>query len=161
MSHKFQIANADDIVQSTQLNELIIEAVQNILTVLEDHIKTAIQNRRSQTGPVEIQTHFDFPSMTNARAQRYVYYHLIKALKEAKYMPNMTFYGDRVSNQKVCVNVQWVSREDVKMEAEMDRYIQSSTKQLPDVAGMAGTERKALNKSPSIVVRSKPSANKR
>ncbi len=157
MAHKFQIANSDEIVQSTQLNELVIEAVQNILTLLEDQIKSAIQARRSQTGPIEIQTHFDFPTMTHLRAQRYVYYHLLKALKDAKYMPEMTFYGDRISNQKVFVNVQWVSREDVKMEAEMDRYVQASTRQLPDVAGMAGMERKALESKPAA----KKSAKKR
>lgn len=149
MAHKFLISNSDDIVQSTQLNELVIESVQNILSLLEDSIKTAIQARRSQTGPIEIQTHFDFPTMTHSRAQRYVYYHLIKALKDAKYVPEMTFHGERIDNQKVFINIQWVSREDVKMEAEMDRYIHASTRQLPDVAGMASVERKTLAKHPA------------
>lgn len=149
MSHKFQIAPADDIVQSTQLNDLVIEAVQNLLTMIEDHIRSAIQARRSQTGPIELQTHFDFPTMTHSRAQRYVYYHLVKALKDAKYIPNITFHGDKINNQKVFINIQWVSKEDVKMEAEMDRYIQASTHQLPDVAGLAGAERRAVNRAPS------------
>src|SRR5271170_4648817 len=91
----------------------IEDIVNEILPIISDDIQTVIDSTDKRNYSItEIQTTFDIPGMTNNRAQLYVYFHLLRALKKSQYFPKIEFCGSS-KNQKIFIIVRWFSEEDV------------------------------------------------
>lgn len=120
-----QIIPAYKIVEQVQGSGFIQDYVNEILPVIADDIQAAIDSPEKKNHSItEIQTVFDVPGMDNKRAQMYVYFHLVRALKKSEYFPKIKFSGTR-TNPRVYIYVKWFSSEDIEMEKYMNDFIQA------------------------------------
>src|SRR5271165_5545598 len=62
--------------------------VNDILQTIEDDIHSAVENEENRTR-TQVPTFFTVTGMDNARSQRHVYYHVLKALKQNEYIPRI------------------------------------------------------------------------
>ncbi len=123
---KMSIIPACHIIKKSQGDGLIEDAVNEILAVIEDDVTDAIDNRKTFS-KTELPTTFDIPSMTNERAQKHIYFHVLMTLKKAQYHPTYEFIGKKSETQKVFIIVKWTSKDDQEMEVFMNKYIQMHT----------------------------------
>lgn len=100
----------------------IEDYVNELLCVIEEDIKLAIDNKRNFSR-TEVPTNFNVPSMPNWRAQKHIYFHTLRALKSAQYFPTILIQGAKSESQQVFIYVKWFSKEDEEMEMYMDKYI--------------------------------------
>lgn len=100
----------------------IEDHVSEILLVVEEDVKRAVDERQN-VAITEIPTTFDIPGMSNQRAQMYIYFHVLRALKQAQYFPNIMMQGKKAEEQRVFLYTRWFSKEDEEMEKYMDKYI--------------------------------------
>ena len=118
------IIPAYHIVQQAKGDGFIEDYVNENLLVIQDDISQAVDNKLNYAS-TEVPTVFDVPGMTNSRAQMYVYFHILKALKQAEYFPRIKIIGNKSENQRVMIYVKWLSKEDVEMEKYMNKFIQA------------------------------------
>jgi hypothetical protein len=111
-------------------DDIINDHVADILAVIEDDINQAIDNRHVSSR-TEIPTTFSIPTMTNAKAQMYIYFHVLNTLKKVQYYPTIAFEGKKSETQKVFINVKWHSKEDEEAEAYMNKFIQMHSNDNP------------------------------
>lgn len=122
------IIPAYKIIEQVSGASYIEDYVNEILPVIEDDIKLAIENPDKRNFSItEIQTVFDIPNMSNSRAQMYVYFHLLRALKKSEYFPRIRIENNNSTHQKVFIYVKWFSKEDIELEHYMNEYIQAHT----------------------------------
>jgi hypothetical protein len=104
----------------------IEDYINDILPVIADDIQSAIESpEKKNYSTTEIPTMFDVPGMTNQRAQLYIYFHLLLALKKAKYHPKINVKGANPRTQRVYIHVVWFSTEDIEMEKYMNKFVQA------------------------------------
>lgn len=103
---------------------IIRDYVIEFLRLIEDDIAQSIENDRTNS-KTEIATYFDVPGMVNSRAQRHIYYHILTALRKAKYIPTIEIKNVRSDKQIVFIHVTWLTKEDTDHENYMDRFINS------------------------------------
>lgn len=120
------IIPAYKIVDAVKGSGFIQDYVNEILPVIEDDIQVTINSPEKKNYSItEIPTMFNVPGMSNARAQKYVYFHLLRALKKSKYIPKIDIRGTDPKSQKVFIYVSWFSKEDIEMEKYMNKFIQA------------------------------------
>jgi hypothetical protein len=115
--------------------------VNDILQSIEDDIKSAVENEEKKTR-TEIPTTFAVPGMDNKRAQRHVYFHVLRALKRNRYIPRIEIKQVQSDSQTVFVHVTWITKEDREMENYMDKFIsahQINKPELPKPSAEMGT----------------------
>lgn len=126
--HIPRIIPAYKILEQVSGSGYVEEVVNEILTTIEEDIQSIIDSPEKRNySMTEVPTIFDVPGMTNQRAQMYVYYHVIRALKKSEFIPKVKFVGDKSHNQRVYFYVSWFSKDDVDMERYMNEYISSNT----------------------------------
>lgn len=104
-------------------NDIIIEEyVNDSLRVIEEDIQHAFDNEKTMA-VTEIPTIFDVPGLTNARAQRFVYFHILRSLEQAKYIPRIEICQNRSDVQRVFIHITWITQKDKSMEQYMDKFI--------------------------------------
>jgi hypothetical protein len=101
---------------------IIQDYVNDILRIIEDDMKQAIEDDKTNT-KTEVSCYFNVPGMENTRAQLHIYYHVIKALRRAGYIPRIEIIKDKNQNKKVFVLTTWLTKEDNEMENHMFNYI--------------------------------------
>ncbi len=126
MDRAARIIPAYHISRQSNGDGMIEDEVNSILRVIEDDVRAAME-RRVTLAITEMPTSFSIPNMMNDRAQMHIYYHVLKALREAQYDPKIRFSGSRFENQHVYIHTRWLSKEDREMEQHMDKYIKSYT----------------------------------
>src|ERR1700678_1658326 len=103
----------------------IEEYINDMLLIISDDIATVINSIDKKNYSVtQLQTMFDVPGMDNRRAQMYIYFHLLRALKRSKYIPTLKIIGAS-NTQKVFIYVRWFSDENIKVERYMNDFIQA------------------------------------
>lgn len=116
------IRSAQSLARKTKGQGVVHEHVYDLLNIVEEDINTAIEHNL-QSSLTELPVYFDIPGMTNKRAKKYIYFHLLKALEKAGYSPKLKFNGNNPENVKAFVKVQWLSSEDLAMEDYMSNFI--------------------------------------
>jgi hypothetical protein len=86
--------------------------------MIEDDMKQAIENEKSSIR-TEISVYYDVPGMSVTKAQKYIYYHLLCALRRGKYTPKL----ELTKQNTAFIHVTWVTKKDTDNEAHMDRVI--------------------------------------
>jgi len=128
---KMSILPADKIRARAKGDGVIEEKVHDQLKIIEHEIKLAIEARGIEV-KVEIPTTFGLPSMTNANAQRRIYYYILKAMHTAGYRAKIRSDGGAdPMKQKVWIHVKWFDKNDEQEEAYMDRYIKANSFNTP------------------------------
>jgi hypothetical protein len=100
-------------------DEFIGDHVNDILGLVEDEVVKAINEERRKC-KVEIPTDFEVPYVSRVDAQKRVYFHVIKALKQAEYTAMIQFDGENSNKQKVYIHATWMTKED----SEQDKYME-------------------------------------
>jgi hypothetical protein len=110
-------------IKAQHLGDSAIEEYTNdILSTIGDDVREAI-DREQTSCRTEIPTLYSVPGMNNSRAQRYVYFHVLRALKKAHYIPHIQIKNIRAEEQKVFIHTSWLTKEDRDMEHYMDKFI--------------------------------------
>jgi hypothetical protein len=111
----------------TQSDSIIEEYVNDALRVINEDIQNAFDNEKT-SAITEISTMFDVPGLTHARAQRYVYFHILQALEQAHYIPRI-----EIQEKRVFMHITWITKEDRSAELYMDKFIMDHqiNKQVP------------------------------
>src|SRR3972149_9395300 len=104
ITNKHKIIPAYHMIRQSLGDGFIEDQVNEILAIIEDDIKQAI-DRKQTVSCTEISTTFSIPSMPNWRAQRYVYFHVLRALKNAQYYPRIIIQGKKAEDQQVYIHV--------------------------------------------------------
>jgi hypothetical protein len=97
----------------------IQEHVKDILRLVEDDIKSSIEESRTSS-QTELAVLFDIPGMDRGRARKHIYFHILRSLKKAGYIPSLEIKG-----KSVFLNVTWLSKEDDGHEKYMTSFIKS------------------------------------
>lgn len=125
--HIPHIIPAYKVLEQVSGSGYIEEVVNEILSTIEEDIQAVVDSPDKRNySSTELPTIFDIPGMTNQRAQMYIYYHVLRALKKSEYIPKIRFAGDKSHNQRVYVYVSWMTEDDVAMEHYMNDYICSN-----------------------------------
>lgn len=103
---------------------LIEDEVNEILSVINEDIQQALELEK-YSATTEIPTNFAIPEMSPARAQKFIYYHVLRALRKAGYVPKIRFVGTRAESQQVFIHTKWFTKEDEEFEDYMNKYIQA------------------------------------
>lgn len=141
------IIPAYQIVEQVSGSGYIEDYVNELLPVIEDDIKAVIELPEKRNYSVtEIPTTFDIPGMTNSRAQMYVYFHLLRALKKSDYFPRIHIDGTQNRKQKVYIYVKWFSDDDIKLEQYMNEYIQAHTLHKPTSYAELGLKKEPIKR---------------
>jgi hypothetical protein len=119
---------------------IIQDYVNEILRMIEDDMKQSIESEQTRCR-TEISTLFDIPGMTNGRAQRYIYYHVLRALRKEGYIPAIDIKNVSPSEQHVYIHVTWFTKEDTEYEAYMDKFIKSHQVRRPGSGGPAPSQK--------------------
>lgn len=145
--HIPHIIPAYKIIEQVSGSGYIEDYVNELLPVIEDDIKNTIELPEKKNYSItEIPTVFDIPGMNNSRAQMFVYFHLLRALKKSEYFPRIHIDGKRSKEQKVYIIVKWFSEEDIELEKYMNDYIQAHSWHKPK-------EYQELGSKPTIIRR--------
>jgi hypothetical protein len=121
MSYRKGIIPAFKLRKQSKGDGFIEDYVNDNLGLIEDSIISA--NERKQLYAVtEIPTNYDVPFMDNARAQKHIYFHTLKALKSAEYKPSLRLDG-KDHRQRAYVIVRWVTKDDIDEEKYMDEFL--------------------------------------
>jgi hypothetical protein len=121
-----RIIPAYKIIEQVQGKGFIEDYVNDLLPVIEDDIKKVIDEANKQNFSVtELPTTFDIPGMDNRRAQLYIYFHIIRALKKSNYFPKLKIEGDNSKTQRVFVYVKWFSNDDLELEKYMNSFVKA------------------------------------
>jgi len=100
----------------------IVDKCNEILLSIQEDIKGALEN--CDTFLIyELPTTFGIENYTSQRAQRHIYFHLLKALQEAEYIVKIEFRGTSSTSQRVFLHINWMTPEQKLKEAEMDSFI--------------------------------------
>ena len=113
--------------KKARCNTEIYDYVNDILKTVHTELEDALSNRGIGKVILELPTNFETATLTNAEAQRLVYFYTLKTLEDAKYIPTMIFSGARAENQKVSLQVEWMTAEDKQLQNYMDHYIAAKT----------------------------------
>ncbi len=121
-----RIIPAYKIIDQVKGKGFIEDYVNDLLPVVEEDIKKVIDETNKQNFSItELPTTFDIPGMDNRRAQLYIYFHLIRALKKSKYFPKLKIEGDDSKTQRVYLYVKWLSDDDVELEKYMNAFVKA------------------------------------
>jgi len=101
---------------------VVEDYVNEILSVINDDIEQALEQEK-HFAVTEVQTDFQICEMRQDRAQKFVYYHVLRALRKAGYYPKIRFDGVRSQSQRVFIYVKWFSKQDCEYEEYMNKYI--------------------------------------
>lgn len=135
MTSRQPITPAHHIVRQGSGDGFIDDYVHEILTMVDEDVKKAVEEKRD-TATTEIPTTFDVPGMINQRAQMYIYFKVLRALKQAQYFPNIRFNGKKNEEQRAFLHVKWFSKEDEEMEKYMDKFIKMHSVDQDPIAGV-------------------------
>ena len=146
------IIPAYKIKEHVQGSDFLTDYINDILLVIQDDIMQAIDSPDKKNYSItEIQTIFDIPNMSNGRAQMYIYFHILRALKKAKYIPKIKIIGTNPRTQRVYIYVRWLNDDDIEMEKYMNSFIKAHSfdKTLteidaPDAKPIARRRRKSI-----------------
>ena len=104
----------------------ITDYLETILAIINEDIRIASESRQTSC-ITEIPTNFELPGMSIFRAQKHIYYHILKTLESACYFPHIEFRGDK-NMPNVFVYVSWYSVKEQDAELHMHNYIKRHTK---------------------------------
>jgi hypothetical protein len=127
MSYRKGIIPAYTLRSQSKGDGFIVDYVNSNLGLIEDDIIQA-NERKELFATTELPTNYDIPNMENYRAQRFVYYHTLQALKKAEYIGKIEFVGHD-HNQKVFIHTRWVTKDDIDEEKYMDEFIMAHSTQ--------------------------------
>jgi hypothetical protein len=127
---RFRIPPADSLLRSYHVDDVLTDHVSSILETIAEEIQQA-QDRKAQKASLELPTTFELHPMTREQGQQYVYYYVIRSLREEGYIPQMHFLG-RGAQQQVTITVTWKSKDQARMESEMAAYIRSHSDTQPE-----------------------------
>ena len=96
--------------------------VNDILQSIEDDIRYAVENEEHHT-QTQLSTLFSVTGMDNVRAQRHIYFHVLKALEQNGYIPHIEFKSALSQVQVVYIRTTWITKEDRETEKLMDKFI--------------------------------------
>lgn len=86
-----------------------------ILKIINMSIKEAIHHKKSKA-VISIPTIFDIGYMSNARAQRIIYYRIAECLREKEYTYKFFYNGISAKNQEVLLYITWLTEMDKKFD---------------------------------------------
>jgi len=121
MAYRKGIIPAVKLRKQSKGDSFIEDYVNDILGLIEDDIILA-NERKELYSRTEVPTNYDVPFMSNARAQKYIYYHTLKALKSAEYIPRLQLDG-KTHNQKAYIHIRWITKDDIDQERYMDEFL--------------------------------------
>jgi hypothetical protein len=109
---------------------VIEDYVNDILRVIEDDMKQAIDNdlTRSRT---EVSIYYEVPGMDNARAKKHIFFHTLRALRKAGYIPTLEEIAGPKNSPRAYIYVTWMTKEDTDYEEYMDRFIKAHSTKKP------------------------------
>ena len=110
---------------------ILEEYVYDILKVIEADVKTAMEKGKDESR-TEIQTEFNIPPLPRVKAQRRVYYYLMKELTMCDYRPEIDIVGSKSGMQRVYIYVKWMTEDDEDEESYMDQFIKSHSRMNAD-----------------------------
>jgi hypothetical protein len=103
---------------------IIQDHVNELLHLIEDDMKQAIENDNT-CAKTEIPAFFDIPGMDKKRARTHVYFHILRALRQANYIPSIEISKTNTGTPIVHIGITWLSKEDNDLEDQMDRFIEA------------------------------------
>jgi hypothetical protein len=121
MSYRKGIIPAYKLRKQSKGDGFIEDYVNDNLGLIEDDIIQA-NERKELYSVTEIPTNYDIPYMDNARAQKHIYFHTMKALKAAEYKPRLQLEGND-HRQKAYIHIKWITKDDVDQEKYMDEFL--------------------------------------
>jgi hypothetical protein len=121
-----RILSAEAINRQSKGDGQISEEVATILDTIQDDVKQAIEKKQTRC-ITELPTSFDIGGMSNERAQKYIYYHVIGNLEKSGYIPKIKFVGKKSETQRVFLTTNWLTESDLDLEKHMNKYIQDHT----------------------------------
>jgi hypothetical protein len=113
--------------------------VNDLLGTIEDDMQQAVENELNSS-KTELGTLFKVPGLSIDKARLYVYYHLIKALRNAGYTPRLERLTKLNGELVMFIHVTWLSKKDTSREKYMTDYVNHysmtpSAKKKPTVHG--------------------------
>jgi hypothetical protein len=123
MAYRKGILPAYKLRKQSKGDGFIEDYVNDILGLIEDDIEQAIERKELQAKS-EIPTNFDIPHMANKKAQMYIYFHTMKALKTAEYIPRLELVGGD-HKQKAYMHTKWITKDDVEQEKYMNEFLKA------------------------------------
>jgi hypothetical protein len=105
MSLKASLLKENDIQKKT-----INKEIKSILMHIDERIKIAYDSGNREAIPISIPINFNIPYMTNADAQREIYYLIIKDLKKREFNVKI-----KLNENNTIFYVSWNSEDDKKI----------------------------------------------
>ena len=102
----------------------IIEKCNELLDSIQDEIKSALESCATNI-TYELPTSFSIAHYTSQRAQRHIYYHILKALSDSAYIATIEFKGQASESQRVILKISWMTPDQLNREKKMDEFIKS------------------------------------
>lgn len=110
------------IKHKTDINREIEEQVNDCLNLIEMDLDKAISQHERRSVTKLINMNFQIPGLTKEGAQRRIFYHVLKALEEAKYIPKLKI-SENDEDYTVTFIIEWITNEDRDTEKFMDTFI--------------------------------------